>query len=977
MRARRSIAVLAVLAMAACDDGAPPPDSAATGDSLLGPGQELYWEGAYDSARAVWRDALDRVQTAGDSAGAADLLTWMGLAAMRSGDYGTARSEGEAALELKLTLGRDEKLPRSYNALGLLALSEDRLMDALRLFDRTREAALAVPDERMAAAAAGNAGLIHAYLGDLEQAADLLRRMHEGAVAVGDTVLQANALTNLAMVEVWSGDPAAALEPLEEARRLYDETGYALGAQYALGQLATAFSDMGRYREAMAAMDTALALARRNRIRDQEAENHRILGSIFADLGDHRRALRHYGEAAAIAGELAMSSELGTIARNAALAHLALGSNGRALEEADRALTAHRTAGEPFEELDDLLVMARIQQRMGDGDGAQESLRSARLVARALDAGSAQTAVALAEARNAESRGAPRRVLEAVVQGLEVAAEADARALTRIHGFAARAYGDLGRLDSAAAEGLAAVRALDRVRGDLGSAELRGTFTAASAELYGDVVLILLRGGRTGEAFQVADRARSRELVRHLTALRSSTEQALSEEAAPGGQQDLAAAELLLRRIDALLAELQDLEQIPPGQRGPGAAATSAEIRSRVDRLRDRYESLAMRMARAEDRSVELLAGRAASEARVRGALAPDEALLHYTLTREELVIFVARSDRFQTARVPVSARDLGSRVRLLRSLWGTRGAEVYRGLPVAQALHEILIRPAADTGLLDGAKRLLIVPHGVLEQLPFPALHDAATGRYLIQDHAVAYAPSASAVPALRGSRTGPLAGGAAAFAPFPDELPGTRREAVAARQALPDSRLNLGRQATESATRNALADREIVHIASHGILSARNPMFSRIRLAPGPGTAPADDGRLEVHEVLKLPVRSSLVVLSGCETGLAEEWSGDPLRPVGFATLAQAFLQAGAENVLATLWRIHDIGSAELVRRFYRRIDRGDPTAALATAQREMIQDPQYRAPYYWAGFALMGRGPIDQTEATQRFSQHNRSR
>lgn len=934
-------------------------------DALLGPGKTHYWLGQYDSARLAWGDALSRVNAAGDSLSQANLLTWLGLAAYRLGDYATARSEGEAALELKLALGDETELARSYNALGLLADAEDRLLDAIRLYGRTMTAARAVDDDRMRAVAAGNLGLIHVYLGDLEQGSALLREMRDGAIAVADPRLEANALTNLAMVALWSGDPQGALEPLDTARRLYAEFGdYPLGEQHVLAQRAIALSDMGQYRGAIAALDTALALARRHSMKDQEAENRRLLGSLFAELGDDRRALRHYDEAAAIAREMELESELGNISRLSAVAHLSLGSLGTAVRDAEAALAAHRASGEPFEELDDLLLLAAVRQRMGDDNGEEAMLRSARLIAEQLDVASAHSTVALAEARHADAAGRHRQVLAAANRARAASIEGDFRTAAEISGLAARAYAALGQLDSAAVEGLAAVHALDRVRGDLASTELRGSLTASSARIYGDVVLILLQQDRSDEAFAVADGARSRELLHRLTARTFPAEGDASISDAVVGSRDAAAAELLLRRIQALLTELDFLESVPPAERGAGAAATSGEVLRRIDRLRDEYESHIIRTARLDDRSAGVLGRHGVDHDRVRAALAPDEALLHYTLTRDQLVLFVGRQHGLRTVTVPVSADDLTSRVRLLRALMGFRDAAPDRGIPAARALHEVLISSARDTGLLEGVDRLLIVPHGVLEQLPFALLHDPATGRYLIQDYVIAYAPSAGAIPALRGAR--PPAPdvratdvqATSAFAPFPDELPGTGAEAAAAHRLAPEGRLYRGRRATEAAARRALAGSAVVHIASHGVLNARNPSFSRIRLTPGPGAGSADDGRLEVHEVLGLRVRSRLVVLSGCETALADDWSGDPLRPAGIASLSQAFLQAGASNVLATLWRVDDVGSAELVTRFYERsID--DVPHALAMAQRDMIAHPDYSAPYYWAGYVLAGSG------------------
>lgn len=955
----RIVGVWFCAALVACAGAAAVEESSAEEEhTLLGPGEAHYWRAEYDSARLVWGAALERARADGDSLSSAHLLTWLGLAAMRSGDYATARLEGEAALELKLALGHEQELARSYNALGLLAKDEVRLVAALQLFERATAAAHAVGDRRAVATAAGNMGLIHAYLGDLQRAAVLLNEMRDVSVALGETRLEANALTNLAMVSVWSGDPQSALAPLATARRLYREVDYPLGEQYAFAHLATALSDMGRFQDAFATLDSALVLARRHGLKDQEAENQRILGSLFADLGDTRRALRHYDAAAALARELGMHSELGSIHRRAATAHLSLGSIARARADATAALAAHRATGEQFEELADLLVLAEIQQEAEGGAAAASTLRSARLLAQRLDARSALTSVALAEARHAQSEGLPRQVLQAVALARAASLDADSRSRAEIHGLSARAYAQLGRMDSAATEGVAAVTALDRVRGGLTSADLRGSFTAASSHVYGDVVLILLQMGRTEDAFAVADAARSRELLHRLSGVRPAAESGDSISDPLAAAREFGAAELLLRRIDALLSQLREMESIDPEERGAGAEATVGDIQSRIASLRDEYELFAIQTARSEHRSAAVLGAARADGARLRAALTPDEALLHYTVTRDRLVVFVGRRDRFEAIQVAIGAEDLASRIRLLRELWGARGKAIDPGLPVAQALHEILLAPAMRTGLLDGAARLLIVPHGVIEQLPFAALRDPGTGRFLIEDYVIAHAPSANAVPALRrGGRMSSQLSGVHAFAPFPAALRGTGPEASAAAGSQRGGRVYADRRATESAVRRALASGAVVHVATHGIMNARNPMFSRIELARGSGAGSADDGRLEVHEVLQLNVTSPLVVLSGCETAVAEGWSGEPLRPGGVASLAQAFLQAGARNVLATIWRIDDIGSGALLSRFYGVSDQGDVADALARAQRAMIRDAQYAAPYYWAGFVLSG--------------------
>ena len=167
---------------------------------------------------------------------------------------------------------------------------------------------------------------------------------------------------------------------------------------------------------------------------------------------------------------------------------------------------------------------------------------------------------------------------------------------------------------------------------------------------------------------------------------------------------------------------------------------------------------------------------------------------------------------------------------------------------------------------------------------------------------------------------------------------------------------RVYLGRAASERALRRALAGRAIVHIASHAALSPSNPLFSYIELAAA-GSRPEEDGRLEVHELLEIAIHSPLVFLSGCETGLGAAWSTDFIRGEDYATLAQAFLYAGAANVVATLWPVEDEGAATLASLFYSHLRGIDPSTALAEAQRDLIEDPRVRAPYHWAAYRMAG--------------------
>jgi CHAT domain-containing protein len=283
----------------------------------------------------------------------------------------------------------------------------------------------------------------------------------------------------------------------------------------------------------------------------------------------------------------------------------------------------------------------------------------------------------------------------------------------------------------------------------------------------------------------------------------------------------------------------------------------------------------------------------------------------------------------------------------------------------VLKRLYEAVIAPAIRTAAMQGTTRLLVVPHEALTYLPFSALVDPLTSRRLVESFTIQHLPSAAVLPSLRSGTEGAALvavtdGASRVFAPFPGQLPASLEEASAVEAALDGARIVLGAEASEANLRRALEAGGIVHVATHGVMNPRNPMSSRIELAKPRETTPGDDGQLEVRELLLLDVAAPLVFLSGCETGLGPAWSSHYTRGEDFATLAQAFLYAGAGNVVASLWRLEDAGAARFAEMFYDELRDAPPVEALAAAQRRMMQDNRFGSPYHWAAYRLSGPGP-----------------
>jgi CHAT domain-containing protein len=151
------------------------------------------------------------------------------------------------------------------------------------------------------------------------------------------------------------------------------------------------------------------------------------------------------------------------------------------------------------------------------------------------------------------------------------------------------------------------------------------------------------------------------------------------------------------------------------------------------------------------------------------------------------------------------------------------------------------------------------------------------------------------------------------------------------------------------------ALHDYRIIHFATHGFVNSDYPGFSGVALSMVGRNGESEDGFLRLDQIYGLDLPVDLVVLSACQTALGKDVKGE-----GLVGLTRGFLYAGAASVLATLWKVDDQASAELMKRFYHLMlgpAKLAPSAALRAAQADLARQPRWRDPYYWAGYVLQG--------------------
>jgi CHAT domain-containing protein len=273
---------------------------------------------------------------------------------------------------------------------------------------------------------------------------------------------------------------------------------------------------------------------------------------------------------------------------------------------------------------------------------------------------------------------------------------------------------------------------------------------------------------------------------------------------------------------------------------------------------------------------------------------------------------------------------------------------------------------------------KVILVPDGPTHRLPFSLLRERAQGPPIVERFEIQTVPSASLLlhwrreEAHRGAEhqralvlANPLVPAAAessaarswAFdrANALGPLPYAEREGRKVLRRLGGSgRLESGEEASEHFLKSEdLSSFSILHLASHAVVNPTKPGRSAVMLAAG---SQDEDGFLRPSEIAELEgLEGKLVVLSACDTA-----AGSVLRGEGVLSLGRAFFEAGAQAVVASLWRLDDRLATKFFDDFYQHLRKGITVSqALAETQREWSR--RGRPAAIWAGIVVLGNGEL----------------
>ncbi len=902
-------------------------------DSLFREARQLR-KGTLEAKRKSiekYEEALGLYRRAGDSRGEAETLNSIGLAHHSLGEKQKALDKYNEVLPVLRAIGDRGGEATVLNNIGTVYLSLGETQKALDKFNEALPILRAVNDRNMEATTLNNIGQAYKSLGEIQKALDKHNELLPIARAIGARNVEAITLNNIGQTYMLLGEMQKALDKLNEALLILRAIGNRGGEATVLNNIGLVYLSLGEKQKALDKYNEVLPIERAIGNRDMEAGTLNSIGAVYQSLGEMQKALDKFNEALPISQAVGDPFGEASTLNNIGKVYDSLGETQKALEKFNEALTLWRAVSVHNGEADTLLGIARVEQKRGNLTQARQTIEQA-------------------------------------------------------------------------------VGLIESLRTNIASQELRASYFASRQEFFETYIDVLMQMHKQNQAealdtaaLAISERARARSLLELLKESRADIRQGVDGSL-------LERERSLQQRLNARAAAQVSLLNREHTPEQADAAAKEIAV------ITDEYEEVQAQIRARSPRYAALTQPQPLGLTEIQQqALDEDTLLLEYALGEKRSYFWLVSQRSIDSYELPPRA-EIEAATRRLYELGAARPK---RGTPPdpqfiaqAKALSEMLLGPAAAQL---GAKRLVVVAPGALSYLPFAALplpedKKRPVGDYepLIAKHEVVSIPSASVLaiirhetagrqrtaksvavladpvfeasdPRLASAKNGNSSGETPA-APasdvelseltrairtmnFSDARAGFTRLAFSRQEAQSIIALTpkgTGLKATDFSANRALAKSRqlsqyrILHFATHGLLNSERPELSGLVFSLVDQEGKPQDGFLRLHEIYNLQINADLVVLSACETGLGKEIKGE-----GLIGLTRGFMYSGAPRIVASLWNVDDLATAELMKIFYQRMLKdGLPAgAALRAAQLELSRQKRWASPYFWAGFVSHG--------------------
>ncbi|HIA72764.1 MAG TPA: CHAT domain-containing protein [Phycisphaerales bacterium] len=738
---------------------------------------------------------------------------------------------------------------------------------------------------------------------DIENAECAFQNAREAFLDAKASLTAAIAEGNLADLAARRGRLSESLSWFEHARQRLAPIDAGGHLARLLAERAETLSTVGMYETSKRAYEEAIPRLDEACLPVEAARARRGFGRTLLKIGDLSSASTMLASAAIACEELSLFTERASVDLDRARLAISFGNMDEAQRLAYQALA--RFQNKPVHEAEARLVLAHALLHH-DPLRAESEIDAVEVLARRLDIPPVLVSVL-------HLRGQLRR--------------------------------SQGRLSLAVAAFSEAIDHADRIRGTVQADRCRAAIGQQHRQVFEDQLATLIEMGdenRTAQAFVVADKMGRRVLLDQARRAATLQDAEVTNEETNATHPDQREYTLLKEKLSVMYSQLAD-----------GIDETTFNVdrwRKKLRATEVQLETLELRLAACGNASYE---SSRLDIAELQLRLTSDTTLLQYAIVDEKIIAFVVTSDsvemvrhlgnvheiedlletfRFQVDRAVGSS--VVSRRRFPRMIEDTKN--------VLAELYDVLFSRLPKN--ISESNRLVIIPQGLLNLVPFHALHDGE--QYLIEKCVIQYVPSASLYKHVverqsRNTIDSPLVIGCVAT-----ELPAIEEEVDQVAAFLGTSTTILrDKESTVSNFRKYATKASILHLAGHGCFSTSNTGATGIRMY---------DRWLTLNEINSLNLSAELVVLSSCESGPARAIDGDDA-----TGLFQGFLAGGAKGVLASLWRVSDESSKNTFAYFYSKAYSKDCTLpfgkALQQAQLEVMKEMPH--PAHWAAFMFTG--------------------
>ncbi|MHC9542731.1 MAG: tetratricopeptide repeat protein [Vulcanimicrobiota bacterium] len=930
--------------------------------ALLSLGSIEQSEGNALKARTVLERCCALSRELKDKTILSSALGSLGILQNASADYDGAEASLTEALSLHKKSGNKFNEGVVLTSLGTVYRNRGNLQKALQYFENALIIAHEMKNRMLESSVTSYLGSVLEKRGDPEKALKYYEKSLALKKELDNPPILTVAMNDIGVFHWNRGNFKEALSYFNEALRNAEKFNLAVITPALLINKASVINAMGDCEEALRIFQEALELVRKREDRAREAIVLNNLGNIYYRLSYYQKSREMYESSLSIAQSIGNRTGEAITLSN-------LGQLFSACDDTDRALEYYRKAYELQRDLNDTQNEARSLNNMGQlyaykaikqpllYQKASKILEEAMILARKAEDTSLEGAIEsnmgyIALDTNQYERAIALFTASADKARIQGDRQSEAFNLASL----GLTYDSMGREEKACELYIKAVEIIESLASRFKVDEYKRQFLKDHQYFYSRLIDLLRKMDKDSDAFIYNERSRSRALLDMLSPVNVAVRK--NRLSSTGGIERMAERERQLR------------EEIASLEASPGPLVNAERVR-KIERLVNEHKDLLIQLTLRDPGYAQLVSIQPPSLKEIQRSIPQDSMLLEYYAGTDAVILWAVTGDSITTFTVSSSPQSLYQKVAGLRqsivSSCDGRPEEMAAFSKSSKEMYGILISPAER--ILKGKKNLIIVPHDFLHYLPFAALL-SSRDQYLIRNHTVTYAPSAS-IWLLCLHQTRPAPEKLVAFASggntpsslepsvrdslrlrsssgdylkdFPP-LPGTIEEVKQIAALYEKSESYVEKDMTLEKVKKTTGDASIIHFATHGILNSSHPVFSGLLLR---------DTVLSVPDIFRLNLSAALVVLSGCNTALGEDSLGNEMLGI-----SRSFMYAGTPSVLATLWTISDESSVLFMKEFHRHFREGKSKAeSLREAQRSV--EVKYPSPMHWAPFILIGDG------------------